>query len=243
MNKKNNIDIEFILVEPSHSGNIGACARVIKNMGFEKLAIVKPRKTITEEAFHRAKSAKDILENAVIYESFDQAIEEKNLILATSARERTIPWPTFYIDEISEEIKGELKSEKTKSAIIFGREDNGLSNEELQKCHIHLVIPTSDEYSSLNLSHALQLVAFEIRKIYLDNNVPISEEKDLVSNLENEKLLEHLMEVLKKIDFYDPKSSKQVKTRIERLIKKIRLDKMEMGILRGFLSKIIDFEK
>ena len=243
MNKKNNIDIEFILVEPSHSGNIGACARAIKNMGFEKLAIVKPRKTITEEAFHRAKSAKDILENAVIYESFDQAIEEKNLILATSARERTIPWPTFYIDEISEEIKGELKSEKTKSAIIFGREDNGLSNEELQKCHIHLVIPTSDEYSSLNLSHALQLVAFEIRKIYLNNSVSISEEKDLVSNLENEKLLEHLMEVLKKIDFYDPKSSKQVKTRIERLIKKIRLDKMEMGILRGFLSKIIDFEK
>ena len=243
MNKKNNIDIEFILVEPSHSGNIGACARAIKNMGFEKLAIVKPRKTITEEAFHRAKSAKDIVENAVIYESFDQAIEEKNLILATSARERTIPWPTFYIDEISEEIKGELKSEKTKSAIIFGREDNGLSNEELQKCHIHLVIPTSDEYSSLNLSHALQLVAFEIRKIYLDNSVSISEEKDLVSNLENEKLLEHLMEVLKKIDFYDPKSSKQVKTRIERLIKKIRLDKMEMGILRGFLSKIIDFEK
>ena len=243
MNKKNNIDIEFILVEPSHSGNIGACARAIKNMGFEKLAIVKPRKTITEEAFHRAKSAKDILENAVIYESFDQAIEEKNLILATSARERTIPWPTFYINEISEEIKGELKSEKTKSAIIFGREDNGLSNEELQKCHIHLVIPTSDEYSSLNLSHALQLVAFEIRKIYLDNNVSISEEKDLVSNSENEKLLEHLMEVLKKIDFYDPKSSKQVKTRIERLIKKIRLDKMEMGILRGFLSKIIDFEK
>ena len=243
MNKKNNIDIEFILVEPSHSGNIGACARAIKNMGFEKLAIVKPRKTITEEAFHRAKSAKDILENAVIYDSFDQAIEEKNLILATSARERTIPWPTFYIDEISEEIKSELKSEKTKSAIIFGREDNGLSNEELQKCHIHLVIPTSDEYSSLNLSHALQLVAFEIRKIYLDNNVSISEEKDLVSNLENEKLLEHLMEVLKKIDFYDPKSSKQVKARIERLIKKIRLDKMEMGILRGFLSKIMDFEK
>ena len=243
MNKKNNIDIEFILVEPSHSGNIGACARAIKNMGFEKLAIVKPRKTITEEAFHRAKSAKDILENAVIYDSFDQAIEEKNLILATSARERTIPWPTFYIDEISDEIKGELKSEKTKSAIIFGREDNGLSNEELQKCHIHLVIPTSDEYSSLNLSHALQLVAFEIRKIYLDNNVSISEEKDFVSNLENEKLLEHLMEVLKKIDFYDPKSSKQVKARIERLIKKIRLDKMEMGILRGFLSKIIDFEK
>ena len=243
MNKKNNNDIEFILVEPSHSGNIGACARAIKNMGFKKLAVVNPRQTITKEAFHRAKSAKDILENALVYESFDQAIKEKTLILATSARERTIPWPTFFIDEISEEIKRELKSTKSKTAIIFGREDNGLSNEELQKCHIHLIIPTSSEYPSLNLSHALQLVAFEIRKITADDNILKSEDRDMVSNEENEKLLEHLMEVLKKIDFYDSKSSKQVKTRIERLIKKTRLDKMEMGILRGFLSKIMDFEK
>ena len=243
MNKKNNNDIEFILVEPSNSGNIGACARAIKNMGFRKLAIVKPRKTITKEAFYRAKSAKEILKNAVIYESFDQAIEDKTLILATSARERTIPWPTFFIDKISGEIKRELKSTKSKTAVIFGREDNGLSNEELQKCHIHLIIPTSSEYPSLNLSHALQLVAFEIRKIILDDTILKSEKRDMVSNEENEKLLEHLMEVLKKIDFYDSKSSKQVKTRIERLLKKTRLDKMEMGILRGFLSKIMDFEK
>ena len=243
MNKKNNNDIEFILVEPSHSGNIGACARAIKNMGFKKLGIVKPRKTITKEAYYRAKSAKDILDNALIYESFDQAIEDKNLILATSARERTIPWPTFFIDDMSKEIKSELQSSKNKTAVIFGREDNGLSNEELQKCHIHLVIPTSVEYPSLNLSHALQLVAFEIRKITLDSSILKSDERDIATNEENEKLLEHLMEVLKKIDFYDPRSSKQVKTRIERLLKKTRLDKMEMGILRGFLSKIMDFEK
>ena len=243
MNKKNNIDIEFILVEPSHPGNIGACARAIKNMGFKKLALVNPRKKITEEAFHRAKSAKDILENTVIYKSFDLAIGEKNLILATSARERTIPWPTFYVDKISDEVKSQINTKTTKTGIIFGREDNGLSNEELQKCHYHLIIPASEEYSSLNLSHALQIVAFEIRKIVFDNKILKTEVREVVSNLENEKLLEHLMEVLKKIDFYDPKSSKQVKTRIDRLIKKTRLDKIEMGILRGFLSKIIDFEK
>ena len=185
MNKKNNNDIEFILVEPSHSGNIGACARAIKNMGFKKLGIVKPRKTITKEAYYRAKSAKDILDNALIYESFDQAIEDKNLILATSARERTIPWPTFFIDDISEEIKSELQSAKNKTAVIFGREDNGLSNEELQKCHIHLVIPTSVEYPSLNLSHALQLVAFEIRKITLDSSILKSDERDIATNEEN----------------------------------------------------------
>ena len=243
MIKKNNIDIEFILVEPSHPGNVGACARAMKNMGFKKLALVNPRKKINEEAFHRAKGAKDILENAVIYDSFDLAINEKNLILATSARKRTIQWPTFIVDDISDEIKSQMKSEMIKTGIVFGREDNGLSNEELQKCHYHLIIPASEEYSSLNLSHALQIVAFEIRKIIFDDEITKTEVRDVVSNQENEKLLEHLMEVLKKIDFYDPKSSKQVKTRIDRLIKKSRLDKMEMGILRGFLSKIIDFEK
>ena len=121
MNKKNNNDIEFILVEPSHSGNIGACARAIKNMGFKKLGIVKPRKTITKEAYYRAKSAKDILDNALIYESFDQAIEDKNLILATSARERTIPWPTFFIDDISEEIKVSSSPLKIKLPLFLER--------------------------------------------------------------------------------------------------------------------------
>ena len=82
-----------------------------------------------------------------------------------------------------------------------------------------------------------------MRKITLDSSILKSDERDIATNEENEKLLEHLMEVLKKIDFYDPRSSKQVKTRIERLLKKTRLDKMEMGILRGFLSKIMDFEK
>ena len=147
------------------------------------------------------------------------------------------------MDKISDEVKSQIKTKTTKTGIVFGREDNGLSNEELQKCHYHLIIPASEEYSSLNLSHALQIVAYEIRKIVFDNKILKTEVKEVVSNSENEKLLEHLMEVLKKIDFYDPKSSKQVKTRIDRLIKKTRLDKIEMGILRGFLSKIIDFEK
>ena len=118
-----------------------------------------------------------------------------------------------------------------------------LSNKELQKCHYHLIIPANDEYSSLNLSHALQIVSFELMKIVTTENKFMPDEKEFVTSEENEKLISHLMEVLKKIDFYDPKSSKQVRVRIERLIKKSRLDKLEMGILRGFLSKIMDFEK
>ena len=243
MNKKNNIDIEFILVEPSHPGNIGACARAIKNMGFKKLALVNPRKEISEEAFHRAKGAKDILENATIYDSFEEALKEKNLIFATSARERTISWPTFSVHKIDDEVKNEIRSLKSKTAVVFGREDNGLSNRELQKCHYHLIIPANDEYSSLNLSHALQIVSFELMKIVNSESKFMPDEKEFVTSEENEQLILHLMEVLKKIDFYDPKSSKQVRVRIERLIKKSRLDKLEMGILRGFLSKIMDFEK
>ena len=95
------------------------------------------------------------------------AINEKNLILATSARKRTIQWPTYFVDNISDEIKSQMKSEIIKTGIVFGREDNGLSNEELQKCHYHLIIPASEEYSSLNLSHALQIAPLKYERSFL----------------------------------------------------------------------------
>ena len=199
MNKKNNIDIEFILVEPSHPGNIGACARAIKNMGFKKLALVNPRKEISEEAFHRAKGAKDILQNVkiyqnpTIYDSFVEALKEKNLIFATIERERTISWPTFSVHKIDDEVKNEIRSLKSKIAVVFGREDNGLSNKELQKCDYHLIIPTNDEYSSLNLSHALQIVSFELMKIVTSESKFMPDEKEFVTSEENEQLILHLM--------------------------------------------------
>ena len=127
----------------------------------------------------------------------------------------------------------------SKISILFGREKSGLTNEELQRCHLHLKIPSSEEYSSLNLSHAVQIISYELRNMFLGSSknlikadVPKSTDKD------DEFLLKHIDKVLLDLNFYDQNSSRQVKARIKRLLKKARPDKLEVGILRGFLSKI-----
>ena len=127
----------------------------------------------------------------------------------------------------------------SKISILFGREKSGLTTEELQRCHLHLKIPSSEEYSSLNLSHAVQIISYELRNMFLGSSknlikadVPKSTDKD------DEFLLKHIDKVLLDLNFYDQNSSRQVKARIKRLLKKARPDKLEVGILRGFLSKI-----
>ena len=234
---KNNYDVEFLLIETSHPGNIGACARAIKNMGFEKLGLVNPSNFPSDEAFFRAKSAGDILDSANIYSNLDDALAEKTIVLGTSARDRTIPWPTVFTNEIIK--KNFNLDSNSKISVLFGREKSGLTNEDLQRCHLHLKIPSIEEYSSLNLSHAVQIISYELRNVLLGNSknlfkadVPQSTDQD------DEFLLRHIDEVLLDLNFYDHNSSRQVKARIKRLLKKARPDKLEVGILRGFLSKI-----
>ena len=234
---KNNYDVEFLLIETSHPGNIGACARAIKNMGFGKLGLVNPGNFPSDEAFYRAKGASDILDDVKIYSNLDDALAKKTIVLGTSARDRTIPWPTVFTNEI---IKEDLNLKiDSKISVLFGREKNGLTNEELQRCHLHLKIPSSEEYTSLNLSHAVQIISYELRNMLLGSSknlikadVPQSTDQD------DEFLLKHIDKVLLDLNFYDQNSSRQVKARIKRLLKKARPDKLEVGILRGFLSKI-----
>ena len=101
---KNDSDVEFLLIETSHPGNVGACARAIKNMGFDKLGLLNPLNFPTDEAFYRAKGAGDILDSAKIYTSLDEALSEKTLVLGTSARDRTIPWPSVFTNNIDKDI-------------------------------------------------------------------------------------------------------------------------------------------
>lgn len=232
-------DIEFILIETSHPGNIGACARAIKNMGFSKLGLVNPKKFPCDEAYHRSKGAKDILDNANIYKSLDEALSKATLVFGTSARERTIPWPASYTHLIDEDMVKNIKDKNNKICILFGREDSGLSNDELQKCHMHLRIPCSEKYSSLNISHAVQIISYEFRNLIMqENSIEFKSDVSLSTDKDNEYLLEHLDKVLIDLDFYDQNSSRQVQARLKRLVKKAKPDKLEVGILRGFLTKI-----
>ena len=229
---------EFILVEPSHPGNIGATARAIKNMGFQNLSLVNPRDFPNEDAFYRAKGARDILENLKIYENLSQALENATLIFGTSARTRTIPWPTKTSSELSSILEKALARTNAKICFVFGREISGLSNDELQMCDYHIKIPTDENFSSINLSHAVQIISY-VLKMEVDNLDSVSEVKDETQTFQdNEHLINHFDEVMKQIDFYDQENPKQVKTRMRRLVKRLQPDKLETGILRGFLAKI-----
>ena len=229
---------EFILVEPSHPGNIGASARAIKNMGFKNLSLVKPKGFPDDEAYYRAKGAKDILENAKIFNDLASALKDSTLIFGTSARTRTIPWPTKTSSELKDSLDHDLKNINSKICFVFGREISGLSNEELQMCDYHIKIPTDEDFSSINLSHSVQIISY-VLKMEIDNqDQNLNEEQSSLTFQDNEYLIEHFDEVMKKIDFYDQENPKQVKTRIRRLVKRLKPDKLEMGILRGFLSKI-----
>ena len=232
-------NLNFVLVDTSHPGNIGACARAMNSMGILNLSLVNPKDFPSKESHARAKSGKKVFDKAKIHENLYEAINSSNLVIGTSARSRSMPWPMMEINDIGKVINESLAG-KEKVSIIFGNEAVGLNNEDLGKCDFHLQIPTTKD-SSLNLSHAVQIVAHEIYKGSSLSDLSIQErELELATSMQKEKLMEHIELVLELLDFYDHQNPKQVPARLNRLIKRMQLDKLEIGILRGILSKLED---
>jgi len=234
-------NIRIVLVNTAHPGNIGGAARAMKNMGLAELYLVQPREYPAPRAVWRAAGARDVLAHATIVESVDEAIADCALVVGTSARERRIPWPLLNPRECGEKIYREAGSHKT--ALLFGREDRGLTNDELQKCHYHVHIPSNPEYSSLNLATAVQVLAYEVRMASLadeQGNLPPLTDWDQppVSAGDLEFLHEHLAATMADLKFYDPENPKQLLTRMRRLFNRVRMDEMEVSILRGLLSAV-----
>ncbi len=239
-------DVRIVLVNPSHPGNIGGAARAMKTMMIEELVLVSPREYPDPRAVWRAAGARDLLEKAKVVETLDEAIADCDLIVGTSARGRRIPWPVVDARQCAESIYNEPSSSKI--AVLFGREDRGLNNDELHKCHLHVHVPTSEEYSSLNLAMAVQIICYELRMRSLHPQIrqgsatdssPTHEWDEPFANAADvERLHEHLAEALAQIGFYNPAEPKQLLTRLRRLFARVRLDKMEINILRGILTTI-----
>ena len=234
-------NIRIVLVNTTHPGNIGGAARAMKNMGLAELYLVQPREYPAPRAVWRAAGARDVLANATIVESVDEAIADCALVVGTSARERRIPWPLLNPRECGEKISSEAVTHKT--ALLFGREDRGLTNDELQKCHYHVHIPSNPDYSSLNLATAVQVLAYEIRMASLadeQGNLPALSEWDQppVTAGDLEFFHEHLATTMAELQFYDPENPKQLLTRMRRLFNRVRMDQMEVSILRGLLSAV-----
>lgn len=241
-------NVRIVLVETSHPGNIGAAARAMKNMGVRHLTLVAPSSFPDDTAVHRASGATDILDAANVVATLDEAISDCTLVIGASARLRSTPWPVMGARQCAAAVVEQRASGPV--ALLFGRESSGLSNEELHRCHYHMHIPTNEDYSSLNVAMAVQLMCYELRMASIEAGVvdavteptlaPGDEGWDeaVATVGEYEGFLAHLEETLVAIEFHDPKRPRQLMTRLRRLFQRTRLDRMEVNILRGILRNI-----
>lgn len=242
MNEADFSNIAIVLVNTSHPGNIGASARAMKNMGLSRLVLVRPQEFPSGVAVGRAASAVDLLDQAQVVDSLGDAIADCGLVIGASARSRRIPWPLLTPEQCARKALEEAGGHRV--ALVFGREDTGLSNEELQLCHYHVRIPTNPGYSSLNLAAAVLVVCYELRKAALpaegDEVEAVEREWDqeLSTGEDVERFYQHLERVLIAVDFHDPENPRHLMQRIRRLFGRIRIDVMEMNILRGMLTHI-----
>ena len=227
-------NIRIVLVETSHSGNIGSAARAMKTMGLSNLYLVSP-KSVDEQSIALAAGADDVMRNAHIVDTFEQAIEDCSLVIGTSARLRHLQSTLIDPRKCAEK----ASSHQGQVAIVFGRERVGLTNEELLKCHYHLNIPANPEYSSLNLAMAVQLVSYEMRMAFLAKDKTenaLSMIEDIYPTAqEMEYFFAHTEQVYLSLGFIQ---NQGVMQKLRRLYNRSSLEKNELNILRGMLSAI-----
>lgn len=239
-------NIRIILVETSHTGNMGSTARAMKTMGLSNLYLVNPLVQPDSHSIALSAGASDVIGNAIIVDTLDEALAGCKLVIGTSARSRTLSWPMEAPRECGE--KSILQAQTAPVAIIFGRERIGLTNEELQKCQYHLYIPTNPEYGSLNLAMAVQLVSYEIRMAYLamdEKNQPLSEidEVEYPPADDVERFYVHLESVLNESGFIRKAHPGLIMNKLRRLFTRAHIETQELHILRGILTSMEKWAK
>ena len=236
MSFKSNL-INIVLVETSHPGNIGSVARAMKTMGLSKLSLVNPKDFPSGDANALSGNARDVLDNAVIYPSLKEAIKDSTFVYATSSRNRSINWPMVNPEEAAIKVIEQCKGDKEVS-IIFGREDRGLTNDELQLANFHLEIPANRDYPVLNIAMSVQVVTYELFK-----NRSSADNKDWhdypeINSEDLQRLIDHFVKTSIELDLIDPDNPSQIIARIKRMFSRLQPDSMEGNYLRGFLTAI-----
>ncbi|NMZ68898.1 tRNA/rRNA methyltransferase/tRNA (cytidine32/uridine32-2'-O)-methyltransferase [Pseudomonas peli] len=238
-------NIRVVLVGTSHPGNIGGAARAMKNMGLSQLVLVDPRDFPSEDAVARASGATDILDAAQVVATLEEALVGCRLVMGTSARDRHIPWPMLEPRECGG-VACEQAQQGAQVALVFGREYAGLTNEELQRCHYHVHIPSDPAFSSLNLAAAVQVLAYEVRMAWLATegrparqSAVVDPDEEPVAVDELESFYRHLEQALVEIRFLDPAKPRHLMSRLRRLYGRSAVSRLEMNILRGILTETI----
>jgi len=237
MNNEQFNQLRFVLIGTTHPGNIGATARAMKTMCQKNLYLVNPKIFPCAEATARATGADDILANATVCSSLKEAIQDCQIVIGTSARNRSIPWPVITPRRCAEEITKQLAENRV--AVLFGCENSGLTNEELALCNKVIQIPANKEYSSLNLAAAVQIICYEFlttKSIDKDNKGNAPGKVPLATQDQMEKFYQHLEACMIDIGYFDPEKPRLLIRRMRRLFNRSQLDINELNIMRGLLS-------
>lgn len=247
--------IRIVMVNTTLPANIGAAARAMKTMGLSRLVLVAPKTFPSGDATALASGAADVLDQTMVVDTLEEAIADCELVFGTSARSRTIPWPLLDARPATE-LAIQHAAKNNQIAIVFGREDRGLTNEELALANYHLTIPVNAEYGVLNVAAAIQVICYELRMHALSqattnadahDNTPLMPltasqqmqwDEPLATQGQMQQFYPHLEAMLADIDFLDPQNPRMLPLRLKRLFGRIQLDRMEYNLLRGIFGRV-----
>ncbi len=246
--------VRIVMVNTTLPANIGSALRAMKTMGLSKLVLVAPKTYPHPDIDALAAGATDLIEQIEIVDTLEDAIADCHLVFGTSARSRTIPWPLLDARPAAKKSIQAVTEQNQEVAIVFGREDRGLTNEELALANYHVTIPVNTDYGVLNVAQAIQVICYEMRMAAIDlsETTPNADvttmqvidgqtmhwDEPLVSHQEMDKFYPHLEQMLVDIEFMDPNNKRLLPLRLRRLFGRIQLDKMEYHLLRGIFSRV-----
>ncbi len=234
MNKASD-NISIVMVEPQSPGNIGMACRAMKNMGLSRLRLVKGCDRFHPESLKFAVSARDLLEQAELYDDLSSALADCTLTVGTTRRHGKYRQEILSPPEVSTLLKTHATPD-CRAAIVFGREDNGLTTDELSLCRWHATIPSAAEYGSLNLSQAILIFCYELGKATESPGGGRIEQ--LATSADTESLFAQMHSCLQKIGFLNEQNPGHIMRSLRRIFFRSELDTREVAILRGMLSQI-----
>ncbi|MCC2633708.1 MAG: methyltransferase, TrmH family, group 1 [Ramlibacter sp.] len=232
----------FVLIQPSHAGNVGAAARALKVMGFDDLVLVDPRWDDVlerEETVERASGAIDVLQKARAVATLDEALEGMTHVLATVMTPRDFGPPTF----TPREHLGAIAPQGQHVCFLFGSERYGMRNEDVYRCHAALRIPVSPDYGSLNLAAAIQVIAYEWRMALGGFDAPAPAGTQAADAAAVAGMLRHWEQALVDVGFLDPAAPKKLMPRLNQLFNRAQPTPEEIHILRGVAKAMADAAK
>ena len=226
-------NLVLVLVRPIHPGNIGSSCRALKNMGLRHLRLVAPVNLDYEQARWLAAGADDVLQQAQVFATLDEALADVHTVVGTTARDRHQRFPVLTARELPPWLLPSAQNNRV--AILFGPEDFGLSNDDMGRCQALVRIPTA-ELSSLNLAQAVLVICYELMMA----TAPEIERPDWVAATmqERERLVTTAMRLVRRVDFMKARNLDQLQGKLRGMLGRLNLDSLEVGIVLGLVRKI-----